>query len=212
MGRPRFIVVEGPIGVGKTSFVNLLAPKLGASKVLEEVDSNPFLARFYRDRRSLSFQTQLYFLLTRYQQQLELSQQDLFRQSVVADYLFAKDKIFAQINLSDDELALYNRIYPLLVGKIPRPDLVIYLQASTETLKDRVKKRHGAFDRYIDDEYLERLNQAYNHFFFYYSETPLLVIQTSGIDFVQHKRQLDDLLDKIEKTDEGTQYYVPPSE
>lgn len=206
---PRYLAVEGPIGVGKTSLAQLLAQRLEARAVLEAVEENPFVEDFYRDMRRYAFQAQLYFLLTRYRQQEELLQVDLFRQRVVSDYLFARDRIFASLTLDDHELALYEKIYALVGGRIPRPDGVIYLQADVEMLYKRISSRRRGYERDIPLEYLEDLIQAYNHFFFHYTDTPLLVINTTDIDFVRRKGDLDDLIRQIQSMKRGTQYYVP---
>lgn len=211
MDRPRFLVVEGPIGVGKTSLATRIADRLGAHKILEAGTDNPFLADFYADRRRYAFQAQLCFLLSRYRQQRELQQVDLFQQSVVSDYLFAKDRIFAYLNLDDNELALYERFHGLLEVRVPRPDLTIYLQASTDVLLERLAERGAPYEKKIPREYLEDVNQAYSHFFFHYKETPLLVVNTSEIDFVKRVEDLDDLLRAIRETTQGTRYYVPRS-
>lgn len=205
----RYIVIEGPIGVGKTSLAELLAEQLKARKHLEMAENNPFLHDFYRDRRRYAFQVQLYFLLHRYRQQQELLQFDLFKQTVISDYLFAKDKIFAYINLDENELALYEKIHPLLEMRVPLPDLVIYLQASTEVLLHRIDLRGRPYERNIDPLYLDEVNQAYNHFFFHYTANPLLVINTNEIDFVKRKEDLEDLIKQINEMKRGTQYYVP---
>jgi deoxyguanosine kinase len=204
----RYIVTEGPIGVGKTSLASLLAEELGARPVLERAEDNPFLSDFYRDSARYRFQTQMFFLLNRYQQQEETVQPDLFTRITISDCLFAKDRIFAYLNLNDQELALYERIYKMLEPKIVRPDLVIFLQADTDTLIKRVKQRGRSFEKEINLEYIARVNEAYNHYFFRYSETPLLVINTSDIDFVHRRQDLDDLLKQILSMKQGTQYYV----
>jgi len=188
MPNPRYIVVEGPIGVGKTSLAEMLAERLQARKLLEGPEENPFISHFYTDMRRYAFQTQLYFLLNRFRQQQELVQFDLFKQSLVSDYLFAKDKIFAYLTLDDNELALYERLHPLLEMRVQRPDLVLYLQASTEVLMRRIQMRARAYERDLDRTYLEDVNAAYNHFFFHYSVTPLLVVNTNDIDFVNTRR------------------------
>ncbi len=206
---PRYIVVEGPIGVGKTSLVDLLSERLGARKLLEVADDNPFLPNFYKDPRRYAFQTQLWFLLNRFRQQQELGQFDLFRQTLITDYLFGKDKIFAYLTLEDHELALYERVHTLLQVQVPTADLVIFLQASTEMLLQRIAIRGKAYEREIDRKYLEDLNAAYTHFFFHYTATPLLVVNTSDIDFVNRREDLEDLIKKIGETRAGMHYYVP---
>lgn len=209
MRRPRFLAVEGPIGVGKTSLVELLAPRLGAAILLDSAEGNPFLAQFYADRPRYAFQTQMFFLLHRYRQQLELSQFDLFRQSLIADYLFARDRIFAHLTLDEPELALYEKVHELLEVRVPRPDLVVYLQASTEVLLHRIALRGKPFERDLDRQYLEDLNEAYNHYFFHYDGSPLLVVNTNDLDFVNRKQDLEDLVKQIGEVRGGTQYYVP---
>jgi deoxyadenosine/deoxycytidine kinase len=204
------IVIEGPIGVGKTSLVNLLAKKFSARRVLEAAEDNPFLQHFYSDTKRFGFQTQLFFLLSRYRQQMELAQQDLFEQSVVSDYLFDRDKIFAYLNLDDNELALYEQIYTILKPRVVLPDVVIYLQANTDVLMERIKRRGRDYEKNLSRQYVEELNQAYNYFFFHYSETPLLVINTSVIDFVKNPADLDDLAHQIKNAKKGTEYYTPP--
>jgi deoxyguanosine kinase len=206
---PRYIVVEGAIGVGKTSLVDLLSERLGARKLLEVAEDNPFLPNFYKDPRRYAFQTQLWFLLNRFRQQQDLLQFDLFRQTLVADYLFAKDKIFAYLTLEDHELSLYERVHGLLQVRVPPPDLVIFLQASTEALLQRIAIRGKGYEREIDRKYLEDLNEAYTHFFFHYTASPLLVVNTSDIDFVNRREDLEDLIKKIGETRAGMHYYVP---
>jgi deoxyguanosine kinase len=205
----RYIAVEGPIGVGKTSLSNLLAEKLSARRILETAEENPFLANFYRDRKKYAFQTQIFFLLSRYRQQQELWQQDLFRQVTVSDYLFAKDRIFATLNLESDEMALYERVFEALGTRVLKPDLVIYLQARREVLVQRIKKRAREFERRFDADYLEQVSSAYNEFFFHYAETPLLVINTSEIDFVNNEADWGDLLNAISKMRKGIHHYIP---
>lgn len=203
-----YIAVEGPIGVGKTSFVELLSSNLNASKLLEDT-SNPFLQEFYRDAPGSPFQAQLFFLLTRYQQQQKLQQGDLFQQSIVCDYIFQKDKIFAYLNLSDSELIIYEKLYTLLEPNVPKPDLVIYLQASLDVLIQRIKKRNVDFEKHITRDYLRELMQAYNYFFFHYKLSSLLVINTSDIDFVENPQDMQDLVQMIRTMGKGTKYYVP---
>lgn len=195
--------------MGKTSLAKILASEFQARAVLERVDENPFLAKFYEDRETYAFQTQLFFLLSRYQQQRELSQQDLFQQSTVADYLFAKDKIFASFTLSGEEMSLYQQIYQLLDTRVPKPDLVVYLQARAEVLYKRLKKRDKSYERGVTLEYLEEVAQAYNQFFFRYDDSPLLVVNTSEIDFVASSEDLADLIKEINNMGSGTQHYIP---
>ena len=209
--RHRYIVVEGPIGVGKTSLTRALASRSGARTVFEMVEENPFLASFYQDRNKYAFQTQLFFLLSRFKQQQELFQQDLFSKGMVSDYLFAKDRIFASITLDPNELALYERIYDTLGPRVMKPDLVIYLQARQEVLLSRIKKRGRDFERKFDAEYLAELSRTYNDFFHRYDETPLLVINTSDIDFVESEADFGELLKAIASIKRGTHYYQPLS-
>lgn len=209
MDRTKYIVVEGPIGVGKTSLAKLLAGELQARAVFERVEDNPFLPKFYQARERYAFQNQTFFLLNRYQQQMELAQQDLFNQNVVADYLFAKDKIFATLTLSAEELTLYQQIYALLDARVPKPDLVVYLQARPEVLYKRVKKRDKKYERGVTYEYLTEVAQAYNQYFFHYAETALLVVNTSEIDFVESSKDLADLLKEISNMGPGTQHFIP---
>jgi deoxyadenosine/deoxycytidine kinase len=209
MTKCKYIVVEGPIGVGKTSLARLLANEFQARTVFEKVEENPFLSKFYQARETYAFQNQTFFLLNRYQQQMELSQQDLFNQNTVADYLFAKDRIFASLTLTDEELNLYQRIYGLLNARIPKADLVVYLQARPEVLYKRVKKRDKKYERSVTFEYLSEVARAYNQFFFHYDETPLLVVNTSEIDFVASSEHLADLIKEVNNMGLGTQHYIP---
>ena len=207
--RHRYIVVEGPIGVGKTSLTRALAERFSGRTVFEQVEENPFLASFYQDRNKYAFQTQLFFLLSRFKQQQELFQQDLFSRVTVSDYLFAKDRIFASITLDPNELALYERVYGHLGPRVMRPDLVIYLQARLEVLLARIRKRGREFERKFDPEYLAELSRTYNDFFHRYDETPLLVINTSDIDFVESEKDFEELIRAIGSIKAGTQYYQP---
>ncbi len=207
----RYIAIEGVIGVGKTTLARLLAERMPAELVLEEVEENPFLHEFYTDRARWAFQTQMHFLFSRYQQQRGLVQTDLFRQRVVADYLFQKDRIFANLNLTDRELALYEKIVSQIEVEVPRPDVVVYLQANTETLLARIRDRGRPFEKEMEREYLQALNEAYNYFFFHYADAPLLVVNTDGIDFVRHAADLEDLSGRILSHHEGTVYYSPVS-
>ena len=204
----RHIAVEGPIGVGKTSLVDLLAKRFRGTKVLEDVE-NPFLDDFYKDKRGAAFRCQLFFLLSRYDQQRAIAQRDLFSELVLADYSFQKDKIFAYLTLEDSELMIYNRLYELLVETVPRPDLVIYLQGNLETLLRRIKKKGRTYEKSISPTYLQELSEAYAHYFYRYDETPLLVVNTNEIDFVHKPEHFDGLVEQIASAQKGTQYYVP---
>ncbi|HEY7956333.1 MAG: deoxynucleoside kinase [Polyangia bacterium] len=204
--RPRYLAVEGPLGVGKTALAGLLAARLGARAVLEP-GPNPFLGGLYDEPRRDGFQAQLYWLLSRYQQKDELHQEDLFaRGGVVSDYLFACDRILAQVNLSRDELMLYDKVYRLLGREVPRPDLVVYLQARPEVLASRLKRRGGPVP---GREYIERVNQAYAEHFFHHGDSALLAVNTSEIDFVENPAELDDLVAVIGRTRAGVSHYSP---
>ena len=207
--KKKYLVVEGPIGVGKTSLAKMIANEFQARSIFEKVEDNPFLVKFYEDPETYAFQNQIFFLLSRYQQQRELSQQDLFNQNTVADYLFAKDKIFATLTLSSEELSLYQQLYELLDPRVPKPDLVVYLQARPEILYKRIKKRDKSYEKSVTLEYLKDVAQAYNRFFFHYDETPLLVVNTSEIDFVSSSKDLADLVKEINSMGSGTQHYIP---
>ncbi|PYR06803.1 MAG: deoxynucleoside kinase, partial [Acidobacteria bacterium] len=207
----RHIAIEGPIGAGKTALAERLGTRLDASVVLEQTD-NPFLADFYADRPGASLQAQLFYLLNRHRQQTSLRQTDLFTQTTICDYVFDKDKIFAYLNLDDNELFIYQRLYDLLARDVPSPDLVVYLQAPTDVLLRRVHSRRldpEAIALQPDDGYLRELNEAYHHFFFHYNSTPLLVVETSQFDSDASDEALDDLIKQIRAMGHGTQYYVP---
>ena len=209
MRQKNYIVVEGPLGAGKTSFAMLLAEKIHGKTILEETEGNPFLANFYKDPMKFAFQTQLFFLLRRFQKQEEINQIDIFKRVVISDFLFDKDRIFARLNLDDREFSLYEQIFHLLKVRILKPNLVIFLQARTDILKERIKKRDRNYEKSIHIKYLDQINQAFNEFFFHYTETPLLVIDASEIDFVNVPSDLDNLIVEIEKMEKGTKYYVP---
>ena len=207
----QYIAIEGPIGVGKSSLAEQLAARLDATAVLEETD-NPFLSDFYSGRAGAALQAQLFFLLNRHRQLLGLQQADLFSQATVCDYLFDKDKIFAYVNLDDNELFIYQRLYDLLAKDIPLPDLVIYLQAPTDILVRRLRDRSRDPERETfdpDPEYIRELNEAYQHFFFHYSATPLLVVETSQLDLPASDEAVDDFIRQIRSLNKGTRYYVP---
>jgi deoxyadenosine/deoxycytidine kinase len=207
----RYIVVEGPIGVGKSSLTNILSERFAARKVMEVVEENPFLSAFYSDRAKYAFQTQMFFLLSRFKQQQKLFQQDLFAAVTVSDYLFAKDRIFAHLTLDPNELSLYERIFEELGPRVAKPDLVIYMQARLDVLLARIKKRGREFERKFDPGYLEELCKAYNEFFFHFQDTPLLVVNTSDIDFVNNPEDLENLINVVKSTKKGTHHYQPMS-
>ncbi len=207
--RLQYIAIEGVIGVGKSSLANKLADHFDAKKLLEKYEENPFLKDFYNNPRQFAFPTQLFFLLSRYKQQQEIPQRELFHDLLVTDYIFAKDRIFASINLEDRELFLYDKIAYLLEQDIPRADLVIYLQSSTERIMFNIKNRDREFEKNITEEYIRALNEAYNHFFFNYNNTPLLIVNSTEIDFVNKEEDFEDLLFQIMRPISGTQYYSP---
>ena len=208
MERTRYIAIEGPIGAGKTTLAQLLVDRLGGRLVAEPVEENPFLAAFYEDRRKYAFQAQLFFLLSRWRQQQEIFQQDLFGQVTVADYLFDKDRIFAALNLQPDELALYEQVFALMGARTVRPDLVIYLQARQEVLLQRIRRRGRPFERHLDPAYLATLSRAYNDFFFHYDDAPLLVVNTSDLD-LGSPAEADALIAVIRRHRGGTRHYNP---
>lgn len=206
----RYIVVEGVIGVGKALLAEALAKKIGARQVKDPVEQNPFLKQFYQDRRSNAFVTQIFFLLSRYRQQGEMAQGELFARNLVSDYLFAKDRIYAYLCLSDAELALYEQLYRLLMREpFPKPDLVVYLQASTDTLMTRIKAQGKVLDRSLSWASLDELNKAFNTFFFHYIESPLLVVNTSDMNLQKNPNEVEDLISRILDVRSGTQYYTP---
>ena len=206
----RHIAIEGPVAVGKLALTENLAARLDAAVIVDDTE-NPFLADFYAGRPGAAFQAQLFSLLARHRQQVALRQSDLFRRLTISDYLFDKDKIYAHLNLDDNELFIYQRLYDLLAPDVVTPDLVIYLQTPTDVLRRRVRAeaRHGSPETAPDDRYLGELNEAYHHFFFHYTATPLLVVETSGFDLGWGKSTLDDLLKQIEGMGSRTRYYVP---
>jgi len=204
----RHVAIDGPIGVGKTSLVDLLARRFHGTKILEDVD-NPFLPDFYKRKKGAAFQVQLFFLLSRYQQQREIAQIDLFTNLVIADYHLPKDKIFACLNLDDSELMIYDRLYTLLSESVPKPDLVIFLQGSIETCLKRIKKKARSLEKAVTPEYLAQLIEAYNYYFYHYEDTPLLVVDTNEIDFVNRPADFEDLVAQIQRARKGVQYYVP---
>ncbi len=209
--RWNYVAFEGPIGVGKTSLVTLLSERLQAVRLLEDV-SNPFLESFYDEVPGAAFQAQLFFLLSRYRQLTEAAQGELFQQLTLADHTFQKDRIFAHLTLNDSELMLYEKLWALLTPQLTKPDMVVYLQGSTDVLMQRVQRRKRAEETGISHAYLDEVNQAYVHYFYHYQETPLLVINTSEIDFVADESDLDDLIAQINSMEGGTRVYVPRHE
>ena len=208
----KFIAIEGVIGAGKTSLARKISSRLNAKLVLEQFDTNPFLEKFYTDRKRYAFQTQMFFLINRFKQQQELIQEELFTEHIVCDYIFEKDRIFAYLNLSSDELKLYENIYPLISRSLRKPDLVVYLQSGTDRLMFNIKKRSRKIERALTRSYIEELSEAYNHFFFRYSTTPLLIVNSTDLDFVNKDDDFDELFKQIFREDRGlTEYFNPES-
>ena len=205
---PRYIAVEGPIRVGKSTLARVLAERLNAQRVIEPED-NPFLQPFYEGERGAAFQAQFAFLVHRYEQLRSLDLSPPSQRTVIADFIFEKDKLFACLNLNDAELEIYNRYYNHFREQLPTPDLVIYLQASPEVLKKRLKKKNAASEKAISEDYLEEVIKAYEHFFFHYTSSDLLIVNTSEIDFVERNQDLQELLRKVAAPIKGTQYFLP---
>ena len=194
---PRYIVVEGPIGVGKTTLVNKFSQRFNAHTVLEIFEENPFLEDFYDDQERYAFQTEIFFLLSRYRQQEEFAQTDLFNRMTVSDYLFVKCRLFASLTLTDHELALYDRMYSILKTQVPTPDVVVHLRAPLEVLLERIDQRGRSYEEGIDPEYLDRLRRLYLNFFSHYEETPLVEVDTTQADFSRDDDAVDELMDRI---------------
>ena len=208
----KFISIEGVIGAGKTSLAKKIVERLDGRLILEQFDTNPFLEKFYVDRKRYAFQTQMFFLINRFKQQQELVQEDLFSEYIICDYIFEKDRIFAYLNLSKDELSLYESIYPLLARTLRKPDLVVFLQSSVDRLMYNIKSRNRKVERALTKNYIEELNEAYNHFFFRYNTTPLLIVNSSEIDFVNNEEDFDVLFKQIFREDRGViEYFKPES-
>jgi deoxyguanosine kinase len=207
-----FIAIEGVIGAGKTSLAKKIKERLNAELIMEQFEANPFLEKFYGDRKRYAFQTQMFFLINRYKQQQELNQENLFTQFLVSDYLFEKDRIFAYLNLNGEELKLYENIFPLLSRNLRKPDLVIYLQSGVERLMYNIRKRSRKIERNLTRSYIEELSEAYNHFFFRYTTTPLLIVNSTDIDFVSSEKDFEELYQQIFREDRGmTEYFKPES-
>ena len=206
----RHIAIEGVIGAGKTTLAQMLSERLGARLVLERFEENPFLPKFYEDPEHYAFQTQIFFLLSRYKQQQELFQADLFHDFLISDYIFEKDKIFAYLTLADEELKLYETLLSAIERNIPTPDLVVYLQCSSERLMVNFRMRARKMEEKMSEDYIRDLNEAYNYFFFRYKATPLLIVKATDIDFVNKKDDFDDLVDQILRPNKApVEYYNP---
>ena len=206
---PYHIAIEGTIGVGKTSLANILGERLDAKLMLEEFEENPFLVDFYKNSDRYAFQTQLFFLLSRYRQQQQLQQTDLFTKTLISDYMFVKDRLFAALNLSDKEMSLYNAVAKILEKNVSSPDMVIFLQSDTDRLMENIKIRGRIYEKMIDWKYIDTLNQIYNEYFFRYDSCPLLIINTNNIDFVNNQSDLEEIIQFIRTPGEGTRYYDP---
>ena len=206
---PYHIAIEGTIGVGKTSLAGILGDRLEAKLILEEFEENPFLVEFYKDSDRFAFQTQLFFLLSRYRQQQQLQQTDLFTKTLISDYMFVKDRLFAALNLDDKEMSLYNAVARILEKNIASPDMVIFLQSDTDRLMQNIKLRGREYEKLIDWKYIDALNQMYNEYFFRYDDSPLLIINTNDIDFVNNKDDLEEIIEFIRTPGEGTRYFNP---
>ncbi|MDO8526369.1 MAG: deoxynucleoside kinase [Deltaproteobacteria bacterium] len=205
---PKYIAIDGPIGVGKTTLVKRLAEELGGTAILEPEEQNPFLTDFYKDRKKNAFKTQLYFLLNRYQQQKEIKNQEKIQLPLVCDYTFAKDQIFAKINLNAAEEDLYQKVYALLDSELPKPDIVVYLRAKTDVLLKRIKSRSFDYEKPITGEYLDDLMNAYNECFLNYNNSPLLIVDTTNTDFLKHNDQYEILKNDILNHRQGTKNLV----
>lgn len=206
----RYIAIEGVIGAGKTSLAKKLSERLDANLILEEFETNPFLEKFYDDRKRFAFQTQMFFLINRYKQQEQLGQEDLFAKYIVSDYIFDKDQIFAYLNLEGEELKLYENLFPLLQRSLRKPDLVIFLQSSTDRLMHNIKRRGRKIERNLTRGYISELSEAYNNFFFKYNNTPLLIVNSTEIDFINRQKDFDELYNQIFRDDRGFIEYFNP--
>ena len=206
----KYISIEGVIGAGKTSLAKKLSEKLEAELILEQFEANPFLEKFYSDRKRFAFQTQMFFLINRYKQQEQLGQENLFTEFIVSDYLFEKDRIFAYLNLNGEELKLYESIFPLLSRSLRKPDLVVFLQSSVDRLMYNIKRRSRKIERNLTRSYIEELSEAYTHFFFRYSNTPLLIVNSTELDFVNNEHDFSELYKQIFRKDRGVKEYFKP--
>lgn len=206
----KYIAIEGVIGAGKTSLAKKIKDKLNAQLIVEQFEVNPFLENFYSDRKRYAFQTQMFFLVNRFKQQQELNQENLFTEHLVCDYLFEKDRIFAYLNLSGEELKLYESLFPLLARSLRKPDLVVYLQSAVDRLMYNIKKRGRKIERNITRTYIEELSDAYNHFFFRYNTTPLLIVNSTDIDFVNSEADFEELFRQVFRQDRALVEYFKP--
>ncbi|MCZ6702831.1 MAG: deoxynucleoside kinase [Ignavibacteria bacterium] len=206
----KYISIEGVIGSGKTSLAKKIKDRLNAKILFEQFDTNPFLEKFYTDRNRYAFQTQMFFLVNRFKQQEQLRQEELFTEFIVSDYLFEKDRIFAYLNLNAEELKLYESLYPLLARNLRKPDLVVFLQSSTDRLMYNIKKRNRKVERAMGRSYIEELSEAYNYFFFRYNSTPLLIVNSTDIDFVNSKDDFEELFKQLFREDRGVKEYFKP--
>jgi len=208
----KYIAIEGVIGSGKTTLAKLLKERLNAQLVLEQFETNPFLESFYSDRKRYAFQTQMFFLINRFKQQQELIQENLFTEYIICDYIFDKDRIFAYMNLNGEELKLYENVFPLLSRNLRKPDVVVYLQSSVDRLMYNIKLRSRRIEKNITRSYIEELSDAYNHFFFRYNNTPLLIVNSTEIDFVNSENDFNELFKQVFREDRGfIEYFKPES-
>ncbi len=204
----RYLAVDGPIGAGKTTLVERLASRFDSTKILEDIE-NPFLGDFYRDVAGAAFQTELYFLLSRFKQQQDLVQPELFSRLLLSDYAFQKNRIFAYLNLTDDELLIFDKLFLMLEPQVPKPDLVLYLTADLDTCMNRLRRRRMKEEKTISEGYVAELIDAYNHYYYHYNASPLLVLDTRHLDIVHSDKDFEELVTQLRRPIRGTQYYVP---
>ena len=204
----QYLAIDGPIGVGKTTLVEMLSRRYEGVKLLEDSE-NPFLTAFYQDKPGAAFQVQLYFLLSRFKQQQDIAQPELFERLLLADYTFPKDRVFAYLNLSDDELMLYDKLYTLLEPQVPTPDLVVYLVADSHTCMKRIQRRKRPSEKSLSEEYLKELIDAYHHYYHYYTDTPLLVVDTREMNFPEREEDFEELIQRLKSPVKGTEHWVP---
>lgn len=210
LNETKYIAIEGVIGAGKTSLAKKISSKLDAELILEQFEVNPFLEKFYSDRKRFAFQTQMFFLINRYKQQEQLGQENLFTEFIVSDYVFDKDRIFAYLNLNGEELKLYESIFPLLSRSLRKPDLVVFLQSGVDRLMYNIKRRSRKIEKNLTRSYIEELSEAYTHFFFRYTATPLLIVNSTELDFVNNEQDFGELFKQIFRKDRGVKEYFKP--